>query len=311
MSYRQTTVAGLPALALRSDLVELVVVPAAGMRITNLRRHRGREWLWQNPDIPLAAPSRGAPYVETADSGGWDECFPEVEPNRGELWQGVWTATVYEHVQGTTLLAGTRGRELPYELTREITLDQHEPVARFRYRLAHTGGAPFRWIWSASSLVNVQPGTTVELPGVRQVRIGASHGRPDLERDDTVSWAGAIGGDADRFTFPEPAGWALKLFGDVGSASAIRVTDPREGERLEIRADPAEVPQAGLWINAGGWGAAGAARYYNLGLQPRIGAPDRLDEAAEAWGTAQTLESGAERIWGLDVALLAADEYDD
>jgi galactose mutarotase-like enzyme len=315
VSFRQLTVAGLPALALRSDLLELVVVPSAGMRITNLRLHRGREWLWHNPDIPLAPPRRGASYIETADSGGWDECFPTVAPcllpgaeppvelpDHGELWQAVWTASVYDHVQGTTLLAAARGTRLPYEFTREVTLDPHEPVVRFRYRVAHTGGEPFPWIWSSHPLLTVQPGATLELPGVTQVRVAASHGRPDLEPGDIVSWPGAIGGSADRFTFPEPAGWALKLFADLGPAAGpMRLIDPVEGERLEITVDPTQVPQLGLWINAAGWGPTAAARYYNFALEPCIGAPDSLAEAVTSWGTAQMLEAGEERGWGVEV----------
>lgn len=315
MSYRQTTVAGLPALALRSDLVELVVVPAAGMRITNLRRLRGREWLWHNPEIPLAPPRRGASYVETADSGGWDECFPTISPcvlpgsdpplelpDHGELWQAVWTASVYDHVQGTTLLASARGTLLPYEFTREVTLDPHEPIVRFRYRITHTGDAPFPWIWSSHPLLTVQPGATLDVPGMTQVRVDASHGRPDLERGDIVSWPGAIGGDAERFTFPEPSGWALKLFADLPSPAVMRLTDPR-GESLEIRTDPAGVPQVGFWINVAGWAPPGVQRYYNFGLEPCIGAPDSLADAVTSWGAAQMLEPGAERTWGVEVEL--------
>jgi hypothetical protein len=61
--FRQTTVAGFPAIALRSEEIEVVAVPAIGMKLTHLRRLRGREWL------------RGS------DSGGWDECFPTAGPS--------------------------------------------------------------------------------------------------------------------------------------------------------------------------------------------------------------------------------------
>ena len=72
MSFRQTSVSGFPAVALRSTQVEIVAVPAIGMKLTNLRRLNGREWLWRSDQIPLAPPKPGASYVETADSGGWD-----------------------------------------------------------------------------------------------------------------------------------------------------------------------------------------------------------------------------------------------
>jgi len=97
--FRQTTVSGFPAIALRSPEIEVVVVPALGMKLTNLRRLRGREWLWRNEQIPLRLPGSGTSYVETADSGGWDECFPTVGPSldlpdHGELWSADWTSSV-------------------------------------------------------------------------------------------------------------------------------------------------------------------------------------------------------------------------
>lgn len=317
MTYRQTTVAGFPAVALRSAELEVVVVPTIGMKLTHLRRLRGREWLWRNEQIPLALPRPGASYVETADSGGWDECFPTVGasplpgappgtpplPDHGELWSAEWTGAVAESAEGTTLTSVARGTRLPYEFQRELTLAADAPVVRLRYRLRHTGGPPFPWIWSAHPLFNVQPGTTVQLPGVGQVKLDAVHGRDDLARNDIVSWPGAIGGAADTFTVPEPAGWAVKLFGDLVGEGRMVLTDPRAGERLELIVSPAEVPQVGVWLNCGGWAAPGLRPYYNVALEPCIGAPDRLADAVGAWGTAPVLEPGGERRWSVEVVL--------
>ncbi len=317
MPFRQITVSGFPAIALRSAAVELVAIPSLGMKLSHLRRVRGREWLWRSDQTPLALPQPGASYVETADSGGWDECFPTVGPSpipgappgtpplpdHGELWSAPWTSSVYEHTAGTTLAGTAQGVALPYEFQREVTLDREAPVVRMRYRLRHTGEKPFPWIWSSHPLFNVQPGTTLSLPGVHQVKLDAVHGRDDVSRDDVVSWPIAIGGAPDPFTFPENGGWAVKLFGDVGREGRMVLTDPREGERLEIAVRAEEVPQVGVWINCGGWAPPGRRPYYNLALEPCIGAPDRLADAAEAWGTAQTLEPGEERRWSLEVRL--------
>jgi len=316
MSFRQTTVSGFPAVALRSEEIEVVAVPAIGMKLTHLRRRHGREWLWRNAELPLALPRPGASYVETGDSGGWDECFPTLGPSpipgappgapplpdHGELWSAAWDSAVYEHGDGTTLSGTVRGVRLPYEFQREVTLVHSEPVVRFRYRLRHTGGAPFAWIWSAHPLINVQSGTTLELPGVHQVRRDAVHGRDDLARDDIVSWPGAIGGDAETFVYPEGGGWAVKLFGNAGSGPAV-LTDPRQGERLEMGVVSGEVPQVGVWINAGGWAPSGRTPYHNLALEPCIGAPDRLEDAVLGWRTAPLLEPGEERRWEIAVTL--------
>lgn len=318
MSFRQTSVSGFPAVALRSAQVEIVAVPAIGMKLTNLRRLNGREWLWRSDQIPLAPPRPGASYVETADSGGWDECFPTVGPcpipgappgtlplpDHGELWSAPWTSSVYDGANGTTLAGSARGSVFPYEFRREVTLDPDEPVVRLCYTLRHTGESPFPWIWSAHPLLNVQPGSVVELPGVAQVKVAALHGRDDVSEHDVVSWPGAIGGDPGRFTFPASGAWAVKLFGDLGPEGRMTLTDPRRGERLEFVVRPDEVPQVGLWINCRGWAPPGRTPYYNLALEPCIGAPDRLDVAVQEWHTAQTLHPGEERSWSVDVRLL-------
>jgi len=328
MSFRQTTVSGFPAIALRNGEVEVVAVPTVGLKLTNLRRLSGREWLWRSDQIPLAPGAAGASYVETADSGGWDECFPTVGPcplpgappdapplpDHGELWSAAWSSSVYEHAGGTTLTGSARGALLSYEFQREVTLDPTEPVVRMRYRVRHTGGAPFPWIWSAHPLFNVQPGTVLELPTVTRVKLDAVHGRDDLARDDVADWPGPFGepdrsppppSPAAHFVYPEAGGWAVKLFGDVGPSGRMALVDPRRGERLEITVRPEEVPQVGVWINVGGWAPAGRRPYHNLALEPCIGAPDRLDDAVLRWDRAETLRPGEEREWGLEVALPA------
>lgn len=322
MPFHQTTVSGFPAVALRSAELEVVVVPSIGMKLTNLRRHNGREWLWRSDQIPLAPARVGASYVETADSGGWDECFPTVGPcpvpgappgtpplpDHGELWSAPWSSSVYENASGATLTASAQGLAFPYEFHREIALDKHEPTVRFRYRIRHTGDRPFPWIWSSHPLLNVQPGSVIEIAGVSQVKVDAVHGRNDLEEGAVISWPGAVGGMPDRFTFPEEGGWATKLFADVGPQGRMMLMDPRRGERLEIVVPPHEVPQIGLWINCRGWAPPGRRPYYNLALEPCIGAPDRLDLAVNEWKTAQRLDPGEEREWSLEVRLTDEDD---
>ena len=299
----------------------MVAVPAVGMKLTNLRRPRGREWLWRNDQIPLAPPRAEASFVETADSGGWDECFPTVSPSavpgaapgtpplpdHGELWSAAWTSSVYGHADGITLAAAASGRILPYEFQRELTVDPHQPLMRLRYRVRNTGSSPFPWIWCAHPLFNVQPGTALELPTTHQVRLDAVHGLPDLSRNDIVSWPGAFG-DGRRFVFPDDGAWAVKLFGDVGASGRMALTDPRRGERLEMRVRPDEVPQVGIWINRRGWAPPGREPYANLALEPAIGAPDSLEEAVLDWRTAPSLDPGEERSWGLEVWLLEEGE---
>ena len=320
--FRQISVSGHPAIALRAGEVEAIVVPGLGLKVSNLRRAGGREWLWRNDQIPFAEPVPGASYLETADSGGWDECFPTVAPSsvpgepdapplpdHGELWSARWESAVYERGGAVVLAGRARSSRFPCELFREVTLVPDAPMVRFSYALHHLGGAPFPWIWSPHPLLTVQPGSRVELPGVAQVKVDSAHGRPDLQADDLVSWPGGIGGRQDGFEFPpiERGGWAAKLFADAGDDRCAVLTDPRRGERLELRVDRRRVPQVGVWINCGGWAPPGRRPYWNLALEPCIGAPDRLDRAAE-WQLAQELAPGERRDWAVEAWLLEADE---
>ena len=229
-------------------------------------------------------------------------------PDHGELWSVPWTSSVYSHAGGVTLAASATGRILPYEFHRELTVDPHEPVLRMRYRVRNTGSSSFPWIWCAHPLLNVQPATALELATMHQATVDAVHNIPEIERGDIVSWPGALGGDAGRFVFPDEGAWAVKLFGDVGASGRMTVTDPRRGERLEMRVRPEEVPQVGIWINNRGWAPPGRRPYYTLGLEPAIGAPDSLEEAVRDWKTAQTLAPREERSWGLEVRLLEEGE---
>jgi galactose mutarotase-like enzyme len=179
---------------------------------------------------------------------------------------------------------------------------------RLRYRVRNTGDSPFPWIWCAHPIFNVQPGTTLELPTVHQGKLDAVHGLAELSRGDIVGWPGAFGGDGGRFTFPDEGAWAVKLFGDLGRSGRMVLTDPRRGERLEMAVRPEEVPQVGIWINNRGWAPPGRSPYYNLGLEPAIGAPDRLDEAVRDWQAAETLAPGEERAWAVEVRLLEEGE---
>ena len=121
------------------------------MKLTNLRRLRGREWLWRNDQIPLALPKQGASYAETADSGGWDECFPTVAvaspgapPGRRPAGSRRALECRVDQLASTTMLAGPRwparrsaGRSPTSSIARSRWI-RVDPALRVRYRLRHT-----------------------------------------------------------------------------------------------------------------------------------------------------------------------------
>ena len=62
-----------------NGLIACAVLPELGAKILSLCDLRTRrEWLWTSDRLPLARHAYGVSYVEKADTGGWDECFPTV-----------------------------------------------------------------------------------------------------------------------------------------------------------------------------------------------------------------------------------------
>ena len=74
---------------IRGGTSRIVCVPALGGKIVDMEIG-GRQWLWKSDIIPFAPPQEGASYVETADSGGFDECFPTVAACRIPGWVRGW-----------------------------------------------------------------------------------------------------------------------------------------------------------------------------------------------------------------------------
>ncbi len=321
MTVRQLSLGGIPAVSLSNAELEVVLAPTLGMKITNLRRRGGREWLWRNPAIPYQPGVPGSSYVETADSGGWDECFPTVLPSlipgapdgtpplpdHGELWAARWEARIYEHAEGVTVVGTARGTALPYEFTREITLAASEPVAVLRYRVRHLGGEPFPWIWSAHPTFAVRPGMQLVLPTVEQVQLVDVHGSTDWQPGMVLPWPlGRRGGSVRLSRARSRVGRdGLRRRRPVGADPA---GGPEAEEWVDLLVEPDEVPQVGLWLNCDGWAPQGGTPYYNCALEPSIGAPGRLQEAAGEWGLASTLHPGEERAWRLTVGLWTGED---
>jgi galactose mutarotase-like enzyme len=309
MPFRQLMVAGLPALALSNDEVECVVVPSLGGKITNLRRRRGREWLWRHPDREFSdAPEDGS----FPDVGGWDECFPTTAPStmpgaapgepllpdHGELRSLPWTHEVLVTPAGTVLTSRAEGILLPYEFHRDVIVPDEGSEVRLEYRLVHRGLANFPWIWSAHPVFSAPDGMTVTMPTLREVRVDHAAGRPDLPADAVVPWP--LDGDSHSWQVPEARGWSAKLFGDIGASGTVVLTDRTRGEQLEIVVDPSTVPQVGIRIDATG-------PLVRLGIEPGIGAPDRLDRAVEEWGSAAILVPNEVRRWSITLRLPPVD----
>ena len=76
------------------------------------------------------------------------------------------------------------------------------------------------------------------------------------------------------------------------------------GAELRLQFDPSEVTHMGLWLNYGGWsGVPGAAPYYNVAIEPAIGAQDDLALAVKHYNEYGELPPHGRQAWQVDLLL--------
>ena len=308
---------------LRGGDARVVIIPALGGKISQLWFGE-RQWLWRNPQLPYRAPEAGASYVLTADSGGYDECFPTAGactlpslvrgaggrelPDHGELWSQHPELTLTTGEAGHRAHLVWTGERLPYRFERAVVVTPAGDV-RCEYAATNLGALRIPFIWSAHPLLPLTSATRVVLPEGARLRVWAQHG-VDLGGAGAEHRWPRLRSGGQLMDLSVPAGarkrpYACKLFVDLppGRQTAHVV----EGDAmLTVRFDSAQVPQLGLWINHGGWNPLPKtswlpwrkpAPYRNLGFEPAIGAPDTLTDALGAWERAHWLEAGESRRW--------------
>ncbi len=311
---------GWPAVRLRDNALEAVLVPGRGAKLVSLRsRATGREWLWQDDSRPIRPALLGDDYA-THDISGFDECFPTIGACRhpdgghrdladhGELWSRPWTLAT----TGSTVTTAIDGVALPYHFQRTLSLPEPGTL-RLDYAVRNTSATGFACLWSAHPLFAASPGMRIELPGQPRLtkefglsgRMGADDATGLRGHLDPYLWPHVRGADGTlhdlrRLDFPEPAvtdkavarglteGWAALLV-------------PGTGERLTLRYDRDALPYLGICVNQGAWPATGQPGRW-VALEPATGGTDRLDEAA-ARGECAWLGPHEYRTWRLDLHL--------
>lgn len=307
----ETTFKHISALQLSDDSVRVTVLPAWGGKVAELfDRRRQQEWLFENPKLPYRLPSYGASYVRESDVGGFDECFPTVGgcyyptepwagtplPDHGEVWSIPWTP----QFDGDALHLTTHGIRLPYRLEKTIRLLGDGQI-RFDYRASNLSPFPLPFVWSSHPLFALRPGMQVSLP-VDTMRVFSAPAFP-AEHGDRIHWPQFNG--VDLSPVPEPsAGIAVKLFSPPLSEGWAELSDPSDDARFRFDFDPSVVTHLGVWINYGGWtGVPDADPYFNLAVEPCIGAPDTLDTAVNHWQSYGVLPSNQSIDWWLNLTL--------
>jgi hypothetical protein len=299
---------------LRGGDSRVLIVPALGGKIAQLELG-GRQWLWASDVIPYSPPDESASYVETADTGGYDECFPTVAPCRvptwvrglggaqlpdhGELWSQVPTIDVRTSPEGQGAVTRWIGRRMPYRFSREVQVTPAGDV-EMRYEVVNAGSDRLPFIWSAHPILPLTSNTRIEMPQATRMHVYAQHeitlgaGATDL-RWPMARSSGRLLDLSNPFAVAKR--YACKVFLEMREGHAAVIED---GVRLEVSFDVSQVPNFGLWINRGAWTPFKRGKpYTNFAFGPCIGAPDTLEEALGAWKSEHWIDPGASHRWAL------------
>ena len=325
-SYQQDlTDGGLDIVRLQNDCVEVAIVPAAGGKIIELiDRRSGRNWLWQNPHIPLTLTRRGADFDSEQDTGGWDEVLLSIKPGRirsaskefgavpdhGDLIDCKWAIDNLEVTSAGDVVCdmSASGTAAPYSFKRKLRLLESAATIELGYSLTNNGDQRLPAYWCAHPLIAIERGVKIEIDGSPILRVddaamqqlsdsGSEQRWPNLKlrNGKTLDLAHAFISDGAQESI------ASKIFvrSPATAAASIQLGDD---ERLTFRFDPAELPWLGLWINNGGWSGCGSEPYMNLGFEPATSPYDCVNQAIENEAV-PWLGPGAERRWALSLEL--------
>jgi galactose mutarotase-like enzyme len=323
LSIAQTARGSFRAIEASNGLVAFTVLPELGAKIVSLRDLRsGREWLWSSDRLPLSHHPYGASYIEKADTGGWDECFPTVAPcayplepqlgralpDHGDLWSQAWNSKMEHGAQRVEIVASCAAIAVPCRFTRTLSLRSATTELDMHYSVHNDSQDEVAFIWSAHPLLRIEPGMVLEFPTDARFNVYSATERTQLARREGLQWPIPVRRDAHDVSLarlPGPdAGIAFKIWSEPLTQGWSRLI--ASDGALHLRFDVAEIPQIALWLNAGGWSGIGGDPYYNIALEPCIGAQDSLAEAVTRHRMYGLLRPGETRRWTLTVDLQAS-----
>jgi hypothetical protein len=284
---------GLNRFTYSSPTWEVEVIPDLGAKISSIC-WRGVELLAHNPRKPLRAARYAAPYAEF-DASAFDECFPTIGPctypehpwtgtelpDHGEVWALPWSASI----ELEALQMQVHGVRLPYVLSRRISFPGEDQLL-LQYQLSNPSSFPVHYLWSSHPLFALQPGMRILLPAGASVQVDWSKDARLGERGQAHLWpltTDSAGNPVDLSLIQGPETCLVdKLYSSRLLEGWCALYDPASCRYAAFLFSTAEVPYVGLSINLGGWPVDDeAGGYYNLGLEPCSGYPDRLDLAVQ------------------------------
>ena len=296
----------LSAITLSHEDIELTVIPELGAKVSSIR-WKDVELLARNPRKPLRPAVYAAPYSQF-DASGFDECFPTIGPcaypeypwegiempDHGEVWSLPWQPTGKQigrparpsrsgrpFETGPEISLQVSGVRLPYALHKRIKICA-PGIILFHYKLTNPSPFAFKYIWSSHPLFAPQPGMRLCLPPGSRVIVDWS--KDSRLGDIWTEHAWPISQDSQGnpvdlgLILPPEVQRVDKLYTTRMTEGWCALYEPTSGRYTAFVFSPQQIPYIGLSINLGGW-PVDEPGYYNIGLEPCCGYPDRLDLA--------------------------------
>jgi galactose mutarotase-like enzyme len=286
---------------------EAVCIPQLGANIAEFTHlATGKQWLWENPHVPLSEHDYGCPYA-WGSMAGFDECFPAIGqgkyplspyegveiPDHGELWAVPWDVEVGDGIVRTW----AEGHNFPYRFERVLSSSPGGEALHLFYRLTNLGDAPFTYCWSSHPVFAASPGMKILLPHGTEMLVEESLGDRLGSAGTHLPWPGVVPGLDTVPDCDAGSGQVDKLFATKLTRDWVGLYDPHSHSHLALRFNPAQIDTAGLWISV--CGQSGEDR---VALEPCIGVSDSLARSIEL-GSARTLSPRAVEEWWLEMAL--------
>jgi galactose mutarotase-like enzyme len=286
--------------------VRVVIVPGVGGKIVSITGASGREHVWRQPHRQVRPIPDGRDFAD-GDISGIDDCFPTVDPcvdpgdpvsptplrDHGDVWHRSWEVTV----SAPALSLRTTGSDLPYTLTKHLTVDGGRLLVEYELT---TDLRPFVYQWTGHLLLDATAGRRIEISGSPIARTAfTSPGRLRTNgTGETWTWPAAPGtdGSAVDLSVISSRDTAVneKVWLNSPSDGTCRLQADASGEDVVVEFDPQQLPWLAICTDYGGWPADDPA--YWVAIEPSTSDSDALADSART-GTARTVEPGETHRW--------------
>lgn len=298
------------SIVLESTWIRAEFTPEPGGKMVSLKDlSNGYEYLVQREGNIYRDQPFGGNYV-AGECSGYDDMFPTIdacdyhaEPwkgtpmsDHGEVWSLPWKAeTGADHLKLTA-----KGMRFPYILEKEISF-LAEDTLRLHYQLQNTGTHDFEFLWAGHFMINIEPGTRVELPDEckKAISILSNSSRSYGEIMDWPAFSNADGKpyQADIARPPESKGFEKYYFSDKLKEGWCRLVYPDNQKKLTISFSTDTVPYLGLLMNENGWNDL-----YNIFIEPCTVCYDRPD-IAKSHGQVSKVSAGEIYSWDITLTI--------